>query len=156
MLQPTKWKTVKQPAGSKLCGAAVVATAVGESIVYALNRMTPVYHKSDEEGYFRTREVLQFLGSHGIVVGMAVEIDDGHFEPHTSVRVDFNMRDICAILAVDSEGLPGFDHWVFWDGHNVRDPNPNMPETTDIEDYNVIEVYPLCYLDESGEDGEYH
>lgn len=156
MLQPTDWKTIKQPADSKLCGAAVAAMAVGESIVYALNRMTPTYRKGDDEGYFRHREMLQFLGSHGIMVGMSLEIDDGHFERHMDIHVNLNMRDIFAILVVSSEGFPGFDHWVFWDSHDVRDPNPSLPETTDIEDYNVISVYPLCYLDESDEDGEHH
>lgn len=34
----------------------------------------------------------------------------------------------------------------------VRDPNPLVPETTRMDDYKVLEMVPLTYLDEDYED----
>jgi hypothetical protein len=58
---------------------------------------------------------------------------------------------VVAAIVVRSQKYKGAEHFVFWDGEHVRDPNPVVPNTTRIEDYYVIEVYPLTYVDDAKE-----
>jgi hypothetical protein len=144
---PSDWITVKQPVGSKVCCAAVAAMAVGGSLDYALDQMSPTAWSEDGEPYFKTRELLIFLGRHGIAVGMSFTMTEGVLRADDSLRFDVSLRGIKAILTVPSPTRPkDWEHFVFWDGKHVRDPNPALPETTDIEDYQVLTVYPLMYI----------
>lgn len=154
MLPPTNWKTVKQPEGSKVCGAAVAAMATGCTLIEAMAGMKPTYCQDDGACFFKTREVLTFLCKRGIYVGMICMVQDGKLWPDADIKFDVNMANLCALLLVPSKVFEGKSHYVFWDGKHVRDPSPRVPETTRLEDYEVQELYPLTYIDESGEDAE--
>lgn len=154
MLPPTEWKTVKQPAGSRLCGAAMVAMAVGESLKYATDRMPAEIHPEDGQPWYRTRSVLAFLGQHGICCGMYLGPQNGlpYFEGcdlGDSVEIVVRIAGHPAIVSVKSDTFPDGEHYVFWDGANIRDPNPKMPDVTARADYLIIDWTPLIYIDES-------
>jgi hypothetical protein len=147
MLPPKKWKTVKQPVGSRCCGIAVAAMVVGKGLRYAMNRMPDRRHR-DGQRWARTRDILSFLGSHGIVMGMWVEITSGELQPDQQLSFSVQMSDRPAILSIRSRIFPGYYHYLFWDGSIVRDPSPSVAEELPLEAYNVLEVIPLIYLDE--------
>lgn len=146
MLPPTEWITVKQPASSKVCTAAVAAMALGEHISYAQDRMTPSYHEG--KAYYKTRELLGILGYHGILTGLTLISQDGKLSRDSDITYELTMSDIFAVIVVKSKNYVDFSHFVFWDGKHVRDPDPGVSVTTDLEDYVVQDVYPLCYLEE--------
>lgn len=148
MLQP-EFKTIKQPCGSKVCGAAVTAMAIGCSLEEAQAQMTPSYHEGDP--YYKTREVLKVLGSHGIFTGMIFSVADGHLWHNADIKFDFKFNEIIAIVVVKSNTYEGKSHFVFWDGSCVRDPSLAVGFCTSIEEYEVEEIYPLVYIDESFE-----
>jgi hypothetical protein len=150
MMPPTDWKTVKQPQGSRVCCAAVAAMAVGLSLDYAWDQMTPTTWSEDGKPYFKFRELLTFLGKHDIMLGMFFTVTEGHLWINDSFQIDVSLSKMTAILVVPSPTQPkDWDHFVFWDGQNVRDPSPEVPETTALKDYRVREIYPLTYIDES-------
>lgn len=155
MLPPKEWKTVKQPKGSRLCGACVVAMAVGESLSYATDRMPALIHKGDGRPYYRTSVLYAFLGQHGVCPGLYLRVEEGSVwngsdigEVHT---VDFQIRKLPALVVVKSSTFPDGDHYVFWDGENIRDPNCKLPDVSQLEDYRIIEWTPLTYIDETAE-----
>lgn len=153
MLPLSEWKTVKQPQGSKICGAAVAAMATGKTLWETLCEMKASYCQSDGKQFYKTREVLKFIGGHGIFTG-AVGIATDKFTLRWNEVFTLN---IClagrqAILVVPSTVFEGKSHFVFWDGRYVRDSNPSLPDTTNIEDYEIEEIIPLTYIDEKLED----
>jgi len=149
MLPPKTWKTVKQPYGSRTCGAAVAAMAVGKGIRYVLARVPERFYR-DGQRWPKTRDLLGFLGNHGIHTGEIFEAVDqttGMQVNRSSYCEDrFLFRDRPAILTVSSKAFCW--HYVFWDGQHVRDPSPTEPDTTDLDQYGVFEVIPLVYVDE--------
>jgi hypothetical protein len=155
MLPPKEFKTVKQPEGSRLCGACVVAMAVGETLTYATDRMPAVIHKGDGRPYYRVRSIYAFLAEHGICPGLYLLPTDGDYwqgsDLDDRIEVSFRIRGFPALVAVKSDTFPDGDHWVFWDGENVRDPSPKVPDLATLDGYRIIEWTPLTYIDESNE-----
>jgi hypothetical protein len=146
MLPPT-FKTVKQPFGSKVCGAALAAMVVGCTLEEAQARMMPSFH--EKKRFYKTREILKFIGGHGVICGMTFSVDDGLLWHDADIKFSVNMQDIYAIVVVESSVYAGYSHYVFWDGKNVHDPNPHVEEISNLEDYVVQDVYPLTYVDEA-------
>jgi len=145
MLPPKTYRTVKQPLGSRLCGVAVCAMIVGRGMRYVLNRIGTVKHQ-DGKPYSRTRHVLEFLGGHGVVCGMIVDVSS-RISADMPLQFDASLRDRPSILSVRSESFGGCYHYVFWDGQRLHDPNPQMNDLQP-QDYDIIEIIPLTYLDE--------
>ena len=147
MKPPKIWKTIKQPEGSLICIAAVTAMALGKSLKYVCRLMKPSYHE-DGRPYYRTREMLKVLGSHGIHCGL-IAIGDGKFSKKIRLSCNIPMIDMLAILTVPSPEITGAYHVVFWDGQVVRDPLPNVADEMPLESYNLKEIVPLVYRDET-------
>jgi len=145
MQPPSEFRTIKQPNGSRLCGVAVAAMAVGKGLRYVLNRINTVSWP-DGLQYARTCDVLEFLGSHGIFCGLICE-PQRRLRSGDGMLFEMTLDSRPCIFTVPSETFEGRFHYVFWDGQRVRDPNPTKPETTRIEDYDVVsEIIPLTYI----------
>ena len=144
---PPEYRTVKQRLGSKLCGACVVAMATGHSLA----RICTFYHidMASNDSYMRIRQLLGYLGECGIHAGFYFECDNWRVDSMAPLKGEWNWAGMPAILTVHSRNLPGFLHYVFWDGAHVRDPDPRMPETTHLEDYVTTEILPLYYFEET-------
>ena len=151
MLCPKSFKTVKQPSGSRCCGAAVAAMAVGRGLRYVLNRVPDIRHR-DGQRWLRTRDLLGFLGNHGIhsgELGVAEDSENGMVLNRAAyLELCTSLRGRPCILSVPSGSFPGYWHYIFWDGQDVRDPSPSVGEITRLEDYRVFEAMPLVYVDE--------
>jgi hypothetical protein len=147
MDQP-EFKTIKQPKGSMVCGAAVTAMAVGCTLQQAYDGMWRTMNKG--KPYFRTSEVLKFLGAHGIYSGPIAFNDDGGLdEIDASTDIIFTCpMSRAAIITVKSRTHSDWTHYVFWDGKHVRDPHPDEPDTTDLKDYDILDIMFLTYLTE--------
>jgi len=109
--------------------------------------------------WFRTRDVLGYLGQCGIhcgltlgsnELGLAFQIDD----PTEKVQFHYVLDEHPAVMVVKSETFVGAEHLVFWDGKHVRDPNLTHGDTTPISEYEILEIWPLVYLDEQRETWE--
>jgi hypothetical protein len=112
--------------------------------------METICHQ-DGQRYPRTRDVLSFLGSHGIIVGQTFQPEDktaARWCPREKYACQLRLKDRPAILSVPSNGFDGHWHYTFWDGRFVRDPSPDEPEKGHLEDYDVYEIWPLTYVDE--------
>jgi hypothetical protein len=102
MLPPMQFKTVKQPKDSRLCVAAVAAMAVGRGLRYAMNRM-PSRRWRDGKPHHKTRDLLAFLGGHGIYCGLTWCIDsDGSVDMLEASVTMAGRAAICVIQASQS------------------------------------------------------
>lgn len=148
---PPEFKTVKQPLGSKVCGAATVAMAIGVTLEEAEEMMEPT-HLSDGSHYYKTREVLRVLGAHGIQCGLGIQINPKYSDKITpDTELEFLIKlseDYKALVVVKSETFSGKYHYVFWDGEQIRDPSPCV-NVSSLTDYDIVEIVPLIYIDET-------
>jgi len=147
MLPPSTYKTIKQARGSRLCVACVAAMAVGKGLRYAMNRMTPT-RWPDGRHYYKVRELLKFLGQHGICPGLIFGPPPGPVTKTTPLGCDVPLKARPAVLSIPSAHFPNTEHMLFWDGDVVRDPDPDMPDTVSLVRYRIVEIMPLTYLDE--------
>jgi len=150
MIQPEQYKTIKQPKGSLICGAAVVAMATGSTLRQAYDAMWCTMHKEEGKPYFRTSELLKFLGAYGIYSGPLVSSEHGDlFDIASCSEVVLKCpMSLAAIMTVRSKTRSDWTHYVFWDGEHVRDPHPGMPDTSNLKDYEVLDIMFLTYLEE--------
>jgi len=129
-----------------MCAVAVAAMAVGKGLRYVLARIPTIRHQ-DGQRHPRTRDLLAFLGSHGIFAGMICDVT-GRLDETTRLQFDCPLKGRPAILSVPSTVFKESWHYVFWDGKNVRDPCPSASSLATLADYQVFEVIPLTYIDE--------
>ena len=148
MLMPKEFRTIKQPFWSKVCCACVGVMAVGEDMDYA-DKHIELTPSEDGRPYIRFRHLLGFLGNHGIICGLMGTFNGEKFDPSDKFPMEFIIEDWPAIVTVKSETFKTYSHLVFWDGQHIRDPNPRKPDTTTFDDYELIDLMPLMYLDES-------
>jgi hypothetical protein len=151
MIQPEHYRTVKQPRYSLICVAAVAAMATGETLQQAYAAMTPTMHKEEGKPFFKTVELLKYLGAHGIFSGIMVSEDNAYLsglDENTDVVATCPMNKLCAILTVRSDTDSNWTHYVFWDSQHVRDPNPSKPDTTCLTDYEILDIMFITYLEE--------
>ena len=149
--KPEDFQTIKQETDAD-CGAAVAAMAVGVSLAEAKNAMRAAC--CDGHLYYKTREIARYLACHGILMGISIELVYPKLTllKQEKIRLVWRMEGSPAILAVKSENFVDQDHFVLWDGSDVRDPNPKHPETRPLVAYDVLEIYPLTWV---GEDDQH-
>lgn len=152
MLPPKEFITIKQPKGSKICTACVTAMASGESLTVVEQAMQPT-PIPDGSYFYRTSEMLKFLGGRGIFCGMTFGIGCKLTESDVSlvVPVEFTMNGHPSIISVSSQTYEEAEHFVFWDGKHIRDPNPFYPEITPIDLYHILEIIPITYINDTAE-----
>ena len=143
MERPDKFITIKQPAGSRVCAAAVAAMATGRDLGYVESQMRPSFH-ADGQPYYCTEELLSYLGANLIFAGLICSTADTMgFDPRKAVSVVPLQR--TAIITVPSREFCDAHHYVFFDGAVVRDPLPEKPDEGDIADYICLALIPLTY-----------
>lgn len=54
-----------------------------------------------------------------------------------------------AMLDVESRNVPGVEHAIFWDGQELRDPDPRVGETSGFSQYKILRIWPLCRVMET-------
>lgn len=152
---PPKFRTVKQPKGSKICAACMVAMVTGHEldVVEAAMRKTPL---PDGTYYYMTNECLAYLGRHAIHTGLT-------FQPtingrplvipsisEAAIDIKWSMVGRPCMLVVRSKLYRNAEHFVLWDGQFVRDSS-GPDEVNQLHEYEIIEIMPLTYYDDTHE-----
>lgn len=147
--------TVKQPHGSKVCMAACLAMIAGVTLdeVLAEVRLREPPKHPGKGGYLDLAEAVRWLAEHGyiygIVIGNLSGIGDNVEEIAVVHDLKVILRDNPALLGVKSTTFEGCMHSVVWDNEAgvVRDPNPKVPETTKLSEYEIDEWAPVVKLE---------
>jgi len=130
-------KTIKQPDtwSCVLCCVQMATRLPRQELLKAIGR-------TDKRNYKSGLEVERFVPimyKCGLYLGATyIDFDSGYNhsyldEIHTVIYVE----GFPAFVTVNSERFPGKLHLVFWDGYNIRDPNPDKPEITTFSDYTI-------------------
>lgn len=141
--------TIKQPAGSGMCAVCVAAMATNTTVedVYAfLNDGRQVGDPILDQ------ELAMYLLKHGWLMGYVWQLSNEDApgiqiggEPRLDITREGALNDR-AYVVVKSRNYSDCNHAVYWDGGNIRDPDPGMPDTTLISDYKVVQIWPLTWL----------
>jgi hypothetical protein len=135
----SKIRPLKQELGSNNCVAIVAAMATGclpEDFEKRISH-DPPYHDM---------ELFVFLWElgYGLVFGFA-GIQD--FNPlNYTLRIDIDLKDYMAYIAVKSETNDDLTHAILWDGKQIYDPNPQIQNGRGLNEYEVIKIYPFTKM----------
>ena len=148
MKPPEHYRTVKQPPGSQICGACLVAMITGQDLKLVRSAMT--HTTKGEYTYYKEQEIIKYLASLGVYVGLrAIPLHPRSWHPANLVEFKWEFYDHPAILAVKSKIYDCADHWVFWDGKVVRDSSwTSENETDELQDYDILEIIPILYTED--------
>lgn len=141
--------TIKQPAGSGMCTVCVAAMATNTTVEEVYDFLNDGRQLGDP---IMDQELAMYLLKHGWLMGHAWQLSDEDgpgAQIGTEPRLDITREGVLndrAYVAVKSRNYPGYGHAVYWDGANVRDPDPSAPDTTSISDYKVLQIWPLTWL----------
>jgi len=125
-------KTIKQP-NNYSCFACCMAMATGKSLDYVYgsighdgSEIIPGGQHPDKRRAFSLQEAVIYFAKHDIYFGHVYLFDDGlRMTPDDKISGLIKPRLSNALLDVVSETLPPpCLHVVYWDGEDVRDPNP--------------------------------
>lgn len=148
-----EYKTVKQTESAD-CGAAVAAMLVDLPLTDVKRAMiaTKCYEKGTEYRYYKTCEMARYLACHNMLMGIygtsAEPNKTLQLDRHDYIEFKWELREVPAVLCVRSENYADHDHWVLWDGRYVRDPNPEVPDLRELNEFEIVDVYPLVYVKE--------
>ncbi len=134
-----KTRPLKQEPGSHNCVAIVAAMATG-CLPEDFEKRIP------HDPPYCDMELFVFLWElgYGLVFGFA-EIQD--FDPlNTTLRIELNLRDFMAYIAVKSKTNNDLTHAILWDGKQIYDPNPLVQHGLSLNEYEVIKIYPFTKL----------
>lgn len=155
MNPPEKYVTVKQPDGSRLCGAACCAMAVGKTLEQVLTE-APLSRWPDGQSFMELGDIVRYLARHDVLCGLIPSLftngkklaeQKGKLHgPEKLIPVVYGYRGHPAFITVPSVTRQGTLHYVFWDGVHIRDPSASEPDTAELPSYRVLEVMPLVYL----------
>lgn len=136
-------RTIKQPPGSKSCGAAVAAMVTGKEL-------DEVLFGKDEMALARTSDLARYLLDNGWMMGTGI-VPSTRLTPDCEINATISLKDKLAILCVPSINFPGCSHWVLWDGYvgAVRDPNPLTGETRMLSSLKIEELWLLSDIRET-------
>ena len=133
--------TIKQGLTDFNCVACCAAMATGEYLDTALSEMV-----RDELGGFDISELAAFMAKRKYNLGTFFEFDT----PFSINTKDYNLCiDIKysepAILFTKPQNMDrtGMYHCVYWDGRDVRDPCPILPDLMPLSDYKIFRFLPI-------------
>ena len=137
--QEIKVRPLKQELGSFNCVAVVAAMATGCLPEDFENRISHKAPYCDMEFF-----VFLWEQGYGLVFGFA---GIQEFDPlNQTLKVELDFTDFKAYIAVKSETDPDLTHAILWDGHQIYDPNPLVPDGRPLSDYEVLKMYPFTRL----------
>jgi hypothetical protein len=123
-----------------------MAMATGKTLDYVYgsvghdgSEIIPAGLHPDKRRGFNLEEAVIYFAKHGIYFGHVLLFDEGiRMTSEHRIAPEIKPTDGPAILDVVSETLPEpCLHTVFWDAEAlvVRDPNPRVPNTRDLEEF---------------------
>lgn len=135
---------IKQAPGSDDCVACVAAMATGTSV----KRFREVM---GDGGPYSDWQFSAYCMLYGFIVGIGARWDRSPFDPDKEkMGIGLDLADIPAYVIVDSETRSGIEHSVYWDTKQVLDPNPLVLNPRKLSSYKIMNVFPICKLDQDG------
>jgi hypothetical protein len=129
--KPKRYRTIKQPEGSFVCGSACAAMIVGKTLAEVLI-------EADWKRLSFVTGIAEYVARHDIILGLGLAASPRNLE--TAFDIEISLKDRPALIAVPGEGNWG--HWIFWDGKKLRDPAPNPKGN-----YIIEEIWPITYFE---------
>jgi hypothetical protein len=117
---------------------------IGESIEYVVDWF------GGNDSALASEDAIIFLAHHGVYLATYGSTEGGlprELSPSDEVILRIPLRNRPALLTVSSERFPGGLHSVYWDGQYIRDPNPDVPDKRNLEDYDIVEYWPLIFTE---------
>lgn len=139
-------RTVKQSPGQRVCGAACAAMLADVSLDAVLAEV-----KLDDEGIVTTSEVVRFLASHKILLGLNIATDGLAYKRFSDLTLSVSLRvsDYPALVIVETGRHD--KHAIVWDNEvgKFRDPDWCQGEFTESHEYAIVDwlvAYRLKHL----------
>jgi len=141
--------TIKQGEGTGMCAVCVAAMVTNTTVEQVYDFFNDGRQYGDP---IHDPELAMYLLKHGWIMGCGWGFTTEEEWEDVSVGSPDKLHMLIegfvgtpAYLAVKSRNYEGVTHAVYWDGHCVRDPDPNMPDESPISDYKLVEIYPLHF-----------
>lgn len=140
-------KTIKQN-DLVSCGPAVAAMICGTTIEDAIKEM-----EARPNGGYDSIEIHKYCFKRGFVLGgccyAANEVKYLPIESDGTITFTFTFKGQAFLVGVESERLPGKQHWIYWCGEHVHDPNPTVDDTKrNLSSYDVVDIAPVNTIKE--------
>jgi len=138
-------ETFNQPT-DLTCVHSCLALITGNSVQYVID-----WFKESGDRALYSEDTIIFLAHHGTYLSCFVEAEEREcldIHKETTLNIQWPVEDRLALLSVKSERFEGMLHCVFWDGEKVLDPNPNVNRFRKLEEYNIMEFWPLLATEE--------
>ncbi len=113
--------------------------------------------KPHQNGGYDVIEIHRYCMSHGIIIGgccyAANEVEYLPLDNNEGITFTFSMKGQAYLVGVASERLEGKQHWIYWCGKHVHDPNPLVDDKLrSLHHYKIIDIGPVNTIKEQRAD----
>ena len=139
---------MKQKSGSNDCLAVVAAMIVKKPLKDFKSKYSP-----DSKKCYSDRQLCDYLIHNGWGYWIGIGISPIGYKidsKESKINLEISIKGYPAYVAVESEVVKGGRHAIYWDGHKVWDPNPDVKDGRPLSDYKIYEWYPIQRLKEGG------
>lgn len=134
-------KTIKQP-DLVSCGVACAAMITGTTFEQAKSGM--IQHPS---GGYNSLEIHNYCLRHGFSIGGCCYRQIQQWDPEEGFCLIMSPK-WPLLVGVRSERFHDKDHWIYWCGQHVHDPNPEVDDTKrTLNDYEIIDFAPVLKIE---------
>lgn len=147
----------KQNSGDQDCVAVVAAMITGK---------TPQDFKATIKGEspYSDMDFCKYLFGEGFICGFGIgeeqlcdqiDVTDSNSEgqefllqqkelsPEFKINIEFKLKDFPAYVVVESQSDPTKEHAIYWDGKQIYDPNPLVPNGMNLNKYKILRWFPI-------------
>jgi len=123
------------------CILVVAAMIIGSSVDYPYTWMKNYGYGEPPYPIFGLNH---FLACNGIQFGIGANVEDDYISRRTDeIIVAFRPLYAEAVLTVQSERFDDTLHVIYWDTHQIWDPNPYCEDGRPFSDYSILEWWPI-------------
>lgn len=96
---------------------------------------------------FGQLEITKYLLSHNYILGTWARLDDGiDLSQYGHINLEIDIKDLKAIIIVESKRLEKCHHVIYWDGKQLFDPSPEAKSNPDLSEYKAFEFIPVSLI----------
>ena len=134
---------IKQSKNSSSCMCCVACMATGTSVEEFKEFIKPRIR-----GPFTDLHLYSYLLSRGYAVGTGIDFKNGttFSNKNNTIRFKLKLYELPGYLVVKSHRFKNVLHAVYWDGENIFDPNPYMPDNPDLSLYIILQWFPITQI----------
>ena len=135
--------TIKQAPGDGRCVACVAAMAVGDANTEAFQSFVATKFGEHKPPY-SDLQAYAYLLEHQLVVGLGFM--HPHFDADSTMMLRFDAHQFPAYVVVQSP-YRDVTHAVYWDGSQIRDPDPRTPDGKPLNHYHILLWVPIYKIE---------